>query len=385
MLNPELINYCKTDRQREIIQAVLRAGSNNRASRELNLNRRAVDVAVNRVRDYAAAQGFAPEHDMTKPSPDGFHVKGTSTLYDADGNVSVQWVKTQQDARSRAIALAEACEARFEDIKPLPAIKAPRMGRSDLLAVYPLGDPHVGLYAWADEAGEDFDSDKARAQICAAVDRLVLVAPDSDTGVILNLGDFFHSDNVTNRTARAGNALDVDTRWARVLDIGIDTMIRVVRRALEKHKRVIVRNNIGNHDEHTSIMLSIALRAFFRNNKRVDIDTSPNPFWYYRHGKNLIGSTHGDRTKPADLPGIMASDRASDWGDTLYRYWYTGHIHHTSKHEFRGCTVESFRTLAASDAWHHGQGYRSGRDMRCIVLHRDFGEIEMHRVGVEQL
>ena len=188
-----------------------------------------------------------------------------------------------------------------------------------------------------------------------------------------------------NRTRRSGNALDVDTRWSKVLETGLEIMVRCVRRALEKHKRVIVRNNIGNHDEHTSIMLSIAMRSYFRENKRVEIDTSPNPFWYFRHGKCLLGSTHGDRTKPAALPEIMAADRSQDWGATDHRFWYTGHIHHQSKHEFRACTVESFRTLASSDAWHHGQGYRSGRDMRCIVHHSEFGEIESHRVGVESL
>jgi transposase len=33
-----------------------------------------------------ARQGWSPEHDMTKTVPDGFHLKGTSTLYDKDGN-----------------------------------------------------------------------------------------------------------------------------------------------------------------------------------------------------------------------------------------------------------------------------------------------------------
>jgi hypothetical protein len=34
--------------------------------------------------------------------------------------------------------------------------------------------------------------------------------------VILNLGDFFHADNELNRTQVSGNALDVDTRYAKV-------------------------------------------------------------------------------------------------------------------------------------------------------------------------
>ena len=102
-------------------------------------------------------------------------------------------------------------------------------------------------------------------------------------------------------------------------------------------------------------------------------------------GRNMIGVTHGHNTKPAALPGIMATDHPEAWGRTSHRYWYTGHIHHQTVYEFPGCTVETFRTLAARDAWHHAKGYRSGRSMVCDVLHRERGRIMRHEVGVEEL
>jgi hypothetical protein len=117
----------------------------------------------------------------------------------------------------------------------------------------------------------------------------------------------------------------------------------------------------------------------------VTIDLDPNVFWYYKFGKVLIGATHGDTCKTDKLPAIMACDRSEDWGQTRFRYYYHGHIHHDSVKELPGCMVESFRTLAARDAWHSGAGYRSGRDMRCIVHHKDFGEIERHRCDVAML
>jgi hypothetical protein len=101
-----------------------------------------------------------------------------------------------------------------------------------------------------------------------------------------------------------------------------------------------------------------------------------------RFGQNLIGSTHGDGAKPADLPLLMAADRAEDWGKTSFRYWYTGHVHHRSAKEHPGCIVESFRTLAAKDSWHTGQGYRAGRDMYAIVLDREHGEVERYRCDI---
>jgi hypothetical protein len=248
-----------------------------------------------------------------------------------------------------------------------------------------MGDPHLGMYAWGRESGDDFDLKMAESYLCEAVSRLVACSPKSKTAIMLNLGDFFHSDTQDNRTRRSGHSLDIDTRWSKVLRAGVRAMMTCIDAAAKKHERVIVRNSIGNHDDHTSQMLAIALALFYENNPRVVIEDSPSRFWFYRFGKVLFGSTHGDTTKPNQLPGIMAHDKADAWGKTKHRYWYTGHIHNQNVIEYPGCIWESFRTLAAKDAWTAGAGYRSGRDMYAIVHHQDHGEVERHRVDVAML
>lgn len=332
----------------------------------------------------AARQGFSPEHDMVHVTPSPFVVKGTSTLY-KDGVAKLQWVKTKLDESQVEAAIREFVRGLVEDARGLsPVIPPPVVGNADLLVVYPMGDPHLGLYTWSDETGDNFDLDTAERLLCAAVDRLVASAPPAETALIAELGDFFHGDNDSNRT-KSGHALDVDTRWAKVMQIGLRTMVYCIKRALGKHKRVVVRIVKGNHDGHSSYALALALDAYFSNNERVTIDLSPAAHWYFKFGQVLIGITHGDTSRMADLPAIMADDRAEDWGATRFRYWYQGHIHHQDTKEYRGAVVEAFRTLAAKDAWHAAQGYRSGRDMRCIVHHKDFGEIERHRCDVAML
>ncbi|MFM7009520.1 MAG: oxidoreductase, partial [Betaproteobacteria bacterium] len=79
---------------------------------------------------------------------------------------------------------------------------------------------------------------------------------------------------------------------------------------------------------------------------------------------------------------IMATDQAKEWGETEYRYWYTGHIHHDTLKEYAGCKVESFRTIAGKDAYATWNGYRSGQDSKCIVLDRHHGEVERHTVNI---
>ena len=72
----------------------------------------------------------------------------------------------------------------------------------------------------------------------------------------------------------------------------------------------------------------------------------------------------------------MASDVPQKWGETLFRYFYIGHIHHQSLKEYQGCSVESINTLTPNDSWHHGSGYRSRKNIKLMVLHKEYGEIE---------
>jgi hypothetical protein len=162
-------------------------------------------------------------------------------------------------------------------------------------------------------------------------------------------------------------------------------MRRIIDKAKEKHDMVTVICEIGNHDDQSAVMLALCLSLYYENDPRVTVDTSPALFHWYRFAENLIGVTHGDKVKPQNLGPIMASDRKQDWGETTYRYWYTGHVHHDSLKEYPGVTVETFRTLAPRDAWHHGQGYRSGQDMKCDTIHAKYGRINRHIVGIRQI
>lgn len=311
--------------------------------------------------------------------PNGHDIKGVSTLIDSNGNTVMQWYKTQKENLNKSQILKKLI-AELPDLitKPSkPVTKLLNNYKDDVLSVYPIGDPHIGMLAWGPEtfAKKDFNSKEAQQQLQAAMGYLVNQAEPTTNALIINLGDFFHTDNSSNLTNSSKNPLDVDVRWNKLLRIGLATMVNMIDLALTRHKKVRTIVEIGNHDDHSSMFLAVALNAYYRNEPRVSIDMSPAKFHYLRFGQNLIGVTHGDTVKPKDLESIMACDKAEDWGDTKYRYWYIGHVHHSSKWEFRGCTVESFRTLAPKDAWHHSQGYRSRNDMSKIMLHKEYGEI----------
>lgn len=384
IIDPKLKEFA-TERQAEIIDAVNESGGKTRAAKVLGVGARYIRRAVKAAEARASKQGYSPKHDMTKTAPDGFTVKGVSTLYDDEGEQKLQWVKIAQDAADRAQALREFAEELAETVKgKARKVTPPKHTNSDLLCVYPMGDPHIGLYAWHEETGVNFDLEIAERNLLDATQRLVSCAPKSDTALIANVGDFFHSDTLEG-TTRRGTVMDTDGRWPKVLRVGTRVMRFCIEAALRKHKTVRIINAIGNHDTQTSIAMGLVLDAFYHDEPRVEVELSPARVHYHRFGKVLIGVTHGDKIKPAQLPLLMAADRKKDWGETTHRYWYTGHIHTHQVHDLQGVKCESFRTLAAPDAWTASMGYRSGRDMYYIVHHKEYGEIERHRIDVSML
>lgn len=381
-----MLEQYATQRQLDYMDAIKKHGSVRAASKALGVNHQTILRAMNGLKRRAAAAGYSPEHDLIKPIAPGFIAKGHSTAYDLrkpGAPAIIQWVKTTRDDAQQEQFIREAIAALSDEVRGLaPAVKTPPKRHDDLLTVYPMGDPHFGMLAWAKETGEGFDSDEAKRVTLGAVDRLVDAAPASSTAIILPLGDVFHADDQSNQTPGHKNQLDVDSRYVKVLHIGIQTFRHAILRALQKHARVVVRFVQGNHDPHAIWALAFSIAAYFDKEPRVTVDLSPSKFWFHRFGSVLIGATHGDTVKPDQLLGVMATDKASDWGETKHRYWYTGHVHHQRVYEYPGVVCESFRTLAARDAYAAGHGYRAGRDMRAIVLHSTHGEIERHRVDV---
>ena len=365
-----------TARQTEIHAAYQKHGSYAAAGRALGITRQAV------------TDGLRVFHEKTGVSivlPDGVPSK-VSTLYNSDGEVSAQWVQEKPADKEKLTAWKTIISDLTEGIPPAPTIPAPKrtaMG-SDLLVGYPIGDHHLGMLAWGKETGGDsWDIKIAEKALQQSTDYLVDRAPVSDHALVAFLGDFMHYDSFEPKTPTAGNILDADGRFPKMVSAALRSMRRTIEGAASKHKSVRVIIEIGNHDLSSSIFLQQALRMFYEDNPRITIDASPAHYHYFEFGQNLIGTHHGHGPKMPALPGIMATDQPTAWGRTKYRVWWTGHIHHTQIHEFPGATVESFRVLAPKDAWHHQRGYRSAREMKAIVFAREHGEVSRLTVNPE--
>lgn len=384
------IRVLGTEVQKKSIDALIEHGSPKAAAEALGVPTNTLLHRIRGLKRRAIKRGFAPDHDMTETTPEGFSVKGVSTLYRVDPRTGEktpinQWVKTKKDEEEKLQQLMDAIRPLAEDVRDKSVFVAPpKDSNDDLLCVYPFGDPHIGMHAWAKETGNrNFNLKLAERNLLFAVNHLIDLAPPSRTALLINLGDFFHTDSGKNATTY-GTPVDVDGRIAKVLDTGVNIMVESINAALRKHEEVIVYCLLGNHDNMLSIVLAVCLKNYFNNNPRVKIETDPRQHHYYEFGRCLFGMHHGHASKPSDLPPFMASDMSEAWGRTMFRHFYCGHLHHDKVHEYPGCTVETFRTLAPPDAWHSGR-YRSGNDMKLDVWHKRKGHINRHIVGIETI
>lgn len=336
---------------------------------------------IQRRRAALAHKGHAPQQGLHEVYPDGFHLGKVTIQRNAEGTVERTWERMCADDQHRLELQRAAMEAMLSDLPRITPRVLKGSVRDDLLTVYPIGDPHIGMYAWGEETGDDWDLNLAEQVHCDAMHLLVDAAPKSKRALVVNLGDLFHYDSLEAKTPRSGHFLDADGRYAKMIQVGVKVMRRCIASALLKHQEVHVINVPGNHDETGALWLATALNIAYENEPRVIVDMGPSLFAYHRFGKVLLGTHHGHTCKAEKLPGVMAADRAKDWGETVHRHWLTGHIHHEMRKEYPGCTVESFNTLAAKDAYAMNGGWRSGRSLSAIVYHKDFGEVARSKVN----
>lgn len=335
--------------------------------------------------DWSLWSGPAGRADFEGTAPDGYKVKGRSTYYAADGSIKGEWVKTTIEQERQEEMLREAIKGMVDKLPRAKPTKGPGGGSTELLACYNVSDHHFGMLSWREETGEDYDLDIAERLLVGAFDHLVETAPPCKQALITLMGDLLHYDSFVPETPASRNTLDADGRYPKMVRAAVRSTRYLIKAALVRHEAVHVIVARGNHDPASSIFLMEALENVYEGEPRVTIDTSPAKFHYYRFGANLIGIHHGDTVKMKDLPLLMAHDRAADWGETEHRFWWTGHVHHDATQEFPGVKCESFRVLAAKDAWHSEKGYRSKRDMKAIVLHREHGEVARHTFNPDML
>lgn len=353
----------------------LKNGMTNKAIAEkYDMNIRNVELRRSKLAKSGVGHG---NEGIKKLVPDGYLVKGTSTMIDADGNEKLRWVKTSVDNERLEILLEQAREAFCSEIPKAIASECPEVDfDEDTMAMYPVFDLHIGAMAHKHECGENYDTAVAEKVMNSFFDYAVDKAPKSRNATLVLGGDFLHYDSLEAKTPASGHILDSDSRYAKLVYVAIRSVRRAVSRMLEKHQVIDIKVISGNHDESGMVWLRAALAAFYEDENRITVDVSPAAMLMTSFGSTLIGYTHGHQMRKAETRlTVMATDFRKLFGNSEYVYTHSGHWHSQKITETNLGIDEVHGQLGAPDAYSANGGWRSMRQAAVIVYHKQFGEV----------
>lgn len=380
----ELIQFCKTDRQREVIEAIIECGSQRKAGEKLGICKGTVTGIVDKVKRHAALLGHSPEHDMTHTVPDGYKVKGVSTLY-SNGVVKAQWVKSSADDERRYQMMLEAVEALKEELPHYKPIHCEAGGNADLLNVYVITDFHLGCKAWHEETGADWDMDIAENLLVNWFSTAISHAPMSELAILANIGDFMHWDGMEAVTPQHKHILDADTRFQKLVRTAIRVIRKVINMLLKKHQKVHVLMADANHDPASGAWMRELLASVYQDEPRITVDTSADTYYCFEHGNTSLFFHHGHKRGIQDVDRVFAGKYRQVFGRTKYAYAHLGHLHSNEVKESQLMIVERHRTLSAPDAYAAKGGWISGRDAKVITYSKKYGEVSRLTINPEMV
>ena len=319
-----------------------------------------------------------------------FESKLEESNFNPKSNWSHGWLKTKEASifikNKEGVISFDEMRAKFitEMSNYSPAYK--KLKRKPItdkhLLVIDIADLHIGKLADKSETGDSYNSDIGVKRALEGVNGILSKAKGFPIDKILFIigNDVLHIDNA-NKSTSAGTTQDVDGMWYKNYEIARDLYIKIIEMLVNVADVHIV-HNPSNHDYISGFMLADSVYCWFKKNKNITFDVSNSHRKYFIYGKNLIGSSHGDGAKMADMPLLMANEAPLQWANTFYRYIYLHHIHHKdvtkfkSGKDYQGVTVEYLRSPSGTDSWHHRNGYQHApKAIEAFIHSKNFGQV----------
>ena len=332
---------------------------------------------------------FLQRRGLNKEALNTFEKKLEENNFSVPSNFEYGWLKTKEASifvrNKEGVIPFEEMRSEFitEMSKHSPNI--PEYTRQPIkekhLLVIDIADLHIGKLADATETGSKYNSKIAKRRALEGVKGVLQKASGFPLDKILFVigNDVLHVDNA-NKTTTSGTGQDVDGMWYKNYTIVRDVYVEIINLLLTVADVHIV-HNPSNHDYISGFMLADSVYCWFRNSKNVTFDVTNAHRKYYKYGKNLISTSHGDGAKMVDMPLLMANEAPKDWADTYWRYVYLHHIHHKdvtkfkSGKDYQGVCVEYLRSPSGTDSWHAKKGYcHAPKAVEAFVHSKDNGQ-----------
>ena len=243
-----------------------------------------------------------------------------------------------------------------------------------LLIINP-ADIHLGKLASAFETGDDYNTEIAIQRVKDGVNGIIEKSKGFNIDKIIFVGgnDILHVDT-PKATTTAGTFQNTDGIW-------YDNYIKAFKLYTEVLEMLIPIADVhfvycpSNHDYTNGFFLCQSVEQYFRQNKNITFDCSIAHRKYFVYGLNLLGFTHGDGAKHADLPLLMAHE-SPEWSVSKHRYIFCHHVHHRTAKDYMSVSVETMRSPSGTDSWHHIKGYQHApKAVEGFLHHKMFGQV----------
>ncbi len=300
-------------------------------------------------------------------------------------NVSSFWYKSKQysinvknkkDDFEPELFIAKLKDA-LKDIAPTfeKIVRAEKTDDKHCMVLSP-ADVHIGKLCSSFETGEEYNSQIAVQRVRTGVSKLLQRAEkyNLDKIIFVTGNDILHVDTPKNTTT-SGTHQDTSGMWFDNFVMAKKLLIELIE-SLVQVADVEVVYNPSNHDYMSGFMLIQGIESWFHNHENIKFNIDMSHRKYSVYGENLIGTTHMDGAKPADLPLLMAHEAPKSWSDCKHRYIYGHHVHHKTSKDYMSVNVETLRSPSGTDSWHHRSGYQHApKAIEAFIHHPKFGQL----------
>lgn len=242
-----------------------------------------------------------------------------------------------------------------------------RVKTSDKMLLIPISDLHFGLLSSVALTGEKYNTEIAEQRffdiIFDAINRTKNMEIDK---IIFTIGgDMANADNIVGTTTK-GTVQDQEYNYFEITKHLFSMVVHAIEYLAEYADVDVILIN-GNHDKSVGYMLSLFCEAWFKNDKRVTVDTSPLPRKYLTFGNTLFAFAHDGDVKK--LPQLIADEARGYWSQVTNVEVFLQHLHtEMVLSEENHMRIQRLPTASSQSAWSKNQGYNSQSQSKCFVF-----------------
>lgn len=182
--------------------------------------------------------------------------------------------------------------------------------------------------------------------------------------IVFTVGhDLFNSDTffvtTTNGTQQYNNS-----EYTEAYEKIFDSQVRAINKLKQFCNILHIKYIPSNHARTKEYFLVHALAVYFKGDKNIIFDRSPEPTKVYTYGENFIGMHHGD-AKIDSLPLYFAQKYYKEWGGAKYKEIGVGDKHvkkswNTSTLELEGVRVFMTPHMGGYGQWDKNKLFDNG-------------------------